>query len=107
MNNKDTEIFLDYLNRRIRLTQERKEHILEHPEMKGQLAWISDTLLNPEVVVATKADKTVHVYHRYYPITTVASKYLLVAVKIGIDDAFVLTAFFSNRQKKGVIVWMA
>ncbi|MEZ4709711.1 MAG: PBECR2 nuclease fold domain-containing protein [Caldilineaceae bacterium] len=103
----DTWIFQDHTGRNIRLTQERHDHLLEHPEMSGQVTRIQETLENPQIIVATVADQTVHVYHRHYASTPVTSKYLLVAIKIEFDDAFVLTAFFSSRQKKGVTVWKA
>ena len=64
-----------------------------------------ETLLQPELVVATTVEENVLVYHRYYRTTLVTSKFLLVVVKLAGTDAFVLTAFFSNRQKKGSIVW--
>jgi hypothetical protein len=97
----------DYQGRSIRLTAERREHILEHPEMADQLARVLETLQAPESVVATAADETVHVYQRYYETTPVTSKFLLVAVKSLVADAFVLTAFFSRREKKGTLLWKA
>jgi hypothetical protein len=96
---------IDYDGRTIRLTKERQLHILDHPEMSGQLDRIRGTLLQPVVVVATDHDESVYVYHRYYITTPVTSKYLLVVVKVFKDDAFVLTAFFSSRQKKGATIW--
>ena len=75
--------------------------------MDGQLEHIRETVARPEVVIVTDSDETVRVYHRHYTHTPVTSEYLLVAVKIVEDDAFVLTAFFSSRQKKGKLVWRA
>jgi hypothetical protein len=98
-------ILVDYHQRAIRLSEERRAHILEHPEMNGQFDWIKETVATPDFIVATPVDPSVHVYHRFYPQTPVTRKYLLVAVKITTDDAFVLTAFFSSRSKKGVTVW--
>lgn len=101
----DTLILIDHTGREIRLTAERRDHILEHPEMAEQFERIQETIKSPETIIATTADDTVHVYHRYYETTPVTSKFLLVAVKLLEDDAFVLTAFFSRREKKGTIVW--
>ena len=95
----------DYENRVVRLTGERWAHVRKHPEMVGQQELIRETLLEPELVVATRADESVRVYHRHYARTPVSSKYLLVAVKILPDDAYVLTAFFSSRQKRGLTIW--
>lgn len=105
MSTGDGVLFTDYADRVVRLTDERWSHILQHPEMEGQIERIQETLLEPELVIATRADESVRVYHRHYPQTPVSSKYLQVAVKIVPDDAFVLTAFFSSRQKRGRTVW--
>ncbi|PJF39370.1 MAG: hypothetical protein CUN54_08860 [Phototrophicales bacterium] len=103
----DTIILIDHEGREIRLTSERREHILEHPEMAEQFEHIQETVKSPETIIATSADDTVHVYHRYYEVTPVTSKFLLVVVKILEDDGFVLTAFFSRREKKGTVIWTA
>ena len=93
MNNEITIVLTDYQGRNIRCTVERRAHILEHPEINGQLALLEEILLQPEEIVATNADESVRVYHRFYPKTPVTSKYLQVAIKMMADDAFVLTAF--------------
>jgi hypothetical protein len=100
-----TTIFTDHQGREIRLTGERRAHVLDHPEMAGQLDRIRETLAEPERVVAAPADSTVHVYHRHYDQTPVTEKFLLVAVKMLADDAYVLTAFFSSRPKRGDVIW--
>jgi hypothetical protein len=98
-------ILLDYNGRTIRLNSERYAHIMGHPEMSGQFNRIAETLSLPNFIVATLTDPSVHVYNRLYLQTPVTRKYMLVAVKIFTDDAFVLTAFFSSRSKKGIRVW--
>lgn len=103
----DSLVLADHTGRKIRLSAERLLHILEHPEMAEQLERLVETLKAPETVVQTEADETVHVYHRYYESTPVTSKFLLVAVKLLDTDAFVLTAFFSRRKKKGIVIWTA
>ena len=101
----DFQTFTDHKGRQIRLTNERWEHILSHSEMVNQQERIIETLTQPELIVATVKDESVHVYHRFYEQTPVTSKYLLVSVKILPEDAFILTAFFSNRVKKGNVLW--
>jgi hypothetical protein len=103
----DTVFLIDYEGREIRLTSERRAHILEHPELADQFERIRETLESPVNVVATDADPSVIVYHRFYAVTPVTSKFLLVVVKRTANDAFVLTAFFSARQKKGLSLWQA
>ncbi len=102
---REVEILTDYRGRAVRLTDERWVHILEHPEMVGQRKKLIETLTAPDVVIATTKDETVHTYHKRYARTPVTRKYLLVAVKILDDDAFILTAFFTSRQKRGDVIW--
>jgi len=105
--NENATLLTNYEGREIRLTAERRAHILNHPEMAEQFERIAETLKTPETIVATVADETVHVYHRYYETTPVTRKFLLVAVKLLEGDAFILTAFFSKREKKGTVIWTA
>jgi hypothetical protein len=98
-------VILDYQGQAVRLTNEHWEHILEHPEMTDQQERIKETLLAPDVVVATPTDSTVHAYVRLYLETPVTRKYLIVAVKVLEEDAFILTAHFANRMKRGQVIW--
>jgi hypothetical protein len=50
-------------------------------------------------------DSSVHLYYRLYERSPVGRKYLMVAVKIVSDDAFVITAFFTDEPKGGKSVW--
>lgn len=101
----DSELLTDHQGRPIRLTAERWAHILDHPEMVEQRSRLAETLAAPDVVITTVKDETVHAYHRLYERTPVTRKYLVVAVKMEAEDAFVLTAFFTSRLKKGTIIW--
>jgi len=95
----------DFNNRAIRLTDERLAHILEHSEMQGQEQRIAETLLTPDAVILSHHDSTVHLYHRLFEETPITRKYLVVAVKYLEQDAFVITAFFTDKEKKGARVW--
>jgi hypothetical protein len=57
----------DYRNRLVRLTDERLQHILEHPEMSGLKAAIEETIQKPAAVVQSRSDVTVSLSYRYYP----------------------------------------
>jgi hypothetical protein len=85
----------------IRLTDERRRHILEHPEMAEMEAAIEETLLDPQNVVQSITDTEVRLYYRFYFRTIVGGKYLCVVVKIAESGAFVLTAYLTDRMKKG------
>ena len=98
--------FLDYKGTSIRLTEERRKHILEHPEMKGMLRCIKETLSKPQQVVQSISDRDANLYYRFYIGTKVGNKYLCVVVKTVNKDAFVLTAYLTDSIKKGEIIWL-
>lgn len=98
-------VFHDFQGLAIRLTDERRTHILEHPELVPMEPAIEETLLHPEQVVQSFSDPQAHLYYRFYFRTVVGSKFLCVVVKMVDDDAFVLTAYLTDRIKKGVTLW--
>src|SRR5438552_17558341 len=89
----------------IRLTDERRRHIFEHPEMTEMEASIEETLRDPESVVQSLSDAAVRLYYRFYFRTVVGGKFLCVVVKMGEAGAFVLTAYLTDRIKKGDRLW--
>jgi len=95
----------DFQGLAIRLTDERRAHILEHPEMASMESAIEETLLHPERVVRSFSDPQAHLYYRYYLRTIVGGKFLCVVVKTLDADAFVLTAYLTDRMKKGLPLW--
>lgn len=95
----------DYQGTAVRLTEERLAHILEHPEMAGMEAAIERTLMLPERVVQSFSDPEAHLHYRYYVSTRVGNKYLCVVVKVTSADAFVLTAYLTDKIKQGVTLW--
>jgi hypothetical protein len=98
--------FDDLNNRRIRLTAERFEHIeSDHPEMSGQLDKITETLSVPDIILGSKIDAEVELWYRHYANTPVGEKHMCVVVKVKSDDAFIITAYFTDTIKKGEILW--
>jgi hypothetical protein len=95
----------DFRGLEIRLTDERLEHILEHPEMVGREGAIEETLRSPERVVQSVFDPKARLYYRFYRVTEVGPKHLCVVVKISQDDAFVVTAYLTDSVKRGWSVW--
>jgi len=55
-------ILLDFQGLEVRLTDERLEHILEHPEMMGSEATIEDTRGYPEQVLESLFDSEIRLY---------------------------------------------
>ncbi|MBI3157016.1 MAG: hypothetical protein HYZ20_16670 [Burkholderiales bacterium] len=95
----------DHRGLAIRLTDERLAHIHEHPEMAALDAAIEQALRQPEVVIQSASDPQANLYYRYYVGTMVGDKYLCVVVKVMPADAFVLTAYLTDKVKRGVQLW--
>jgi hypothetical protein len=96
----------DFQGLEVRLTDERLEHILEHPEMRGSEAAIGVTLAYPERVVESHFDSDIRLYYRFYRDTVVGAKHLCVVVKISSEEgAFVLTAYLTDSIKRGWRLW--
>ncbi len=98
--------FKDIHNRQIRLTFERQEHIeVDHPEMSRQIDKIQNTLGCPDMIVKSRTDYDVELFYRHYSTTPVTEKYLCVVVKILAGSLFIITAYFTDAIKKGIILW--
>jgi len=95
----------DFQGRVVRLTEERLVHIMKHAEMQGQEKLIVEALQEPDSIFLTYHDPSVHVYHKLFDKTPVTRKYLIVAVKYTENDAFIITAFFTNKERKGTRIW--
>ncbi len=53
-------IHFDINERKIRLTDEREEHLLEvHPEINGQIDKIQETLEIPDKIIKSKTDNNI------------------------------------------------
>ena len=98
-------IYVDYQGSRVRLTDERLAHILEHPEMRGMEPRIGETLSAPQRVLESLSDRRTRLYYRFYMGTRVGNKYLCVVVKVMHTDAFVVTAYLTDKVKKGRQLW--
>ena len=98
-------LLADYQGRQVRLTAERLQHILEHPEMAKLEGAVAQTLHQPQLVIQSRTDATAELSYRFYYGTTVGDKWLCVVVKYQAEDAFVLTAYLTDKPKKGVQLW--
>jgi hypothetical protein len=72
----EMKIFVDCFRHKIRLTDERLAHILEHSEMQGMEDELERVLQQPAVVHRSHSDKTVWQFYGFYAQTTVGSKWL-------------------------------
>src|SRR5689334_8298261 len=101
------QFFRDHEGRIIRLTKERRDHILEHPEMRGLEPELVRTISAPQCVIESVSDSDARLYYQWLTGTAVGDKYLCVVVKIDPGDAFVLTAYLTDTIKKGRTLWPA
>ena len=73
--------------------------------MAGMEKAIEETLARPEKVVESLSDPDARLYYRFYLGTRVGDKYLCVIVKLAGGEAFVVTAYLTDRAKRGVLIW--
>jgi len=99
------QILYDYRGRPVRLTDERLGHILGHPEMRDLEPALLETLAQPELVLQSVSDSQAILSYRLLPHTVFGVKWMCVVVKYREDDAFVLTAYLTDRPKKGTQLW--
>lgn len=100
-------VLYDHHRMPVRLTDERLSHILDHPEMSGMESAIAETLRKPESVIQSRSEAGARLYYRLYPGTQVGEKYLCIVVKVLQEDAFILTAYLTDRLKRGEVIWSA
>ena len=99
--------FTDFAAREVRLTSEREDHILDHAEMVGLLERVGPTLASPERVVLSASDPAVKLLYSFQRGTKVGDKWLCVVVKYDASYAFVVTAYLTDKIKKGEQLWPA
>lgn len=98
-------ILPDYQGRPVRLTDERRQHILMHGEMAGMDLAIEQTLLDRQLVIRSRSDPEAALSYRFYRRTIVGDKWLRVVVKYKGVEAFVLTAYLTDKPKAGEQLW--
>jgi hypothetical protein len=95
----------DCFGRVVRLTDERLAHILEHPEMRGMEDEIERVLRQPQWVRQSKSDADVKLFYEFYAQTVVGGKWMCIVVKYLENDAFVVTAYLTDKPKTGADLW--
>lgn len=66
---------------------------------------LEETLRGPQLVIRSGTDASANLNYRYYYGTLVGDKWLCVVVKYNNNDAFVLTAYLTDKPKKGEQLW--
>ncbi|MCX6894768.1 MAG: DUF4258 domain-containing protein [Verrucomicrobia bacterium] len=78
---------------------------MEHPEMQGMAAEVERVLREPQLVRRSRSDATVQLFYEFYTQTIVGGKWLCVVVKYPENDAFVVTAYLTDKPKPGEDLW--
>ena len=73
--------------------------------MSGLESAIEQALASPLQVVRSLGDPDAHLYYRLYTHASLGEKYLCVVVKVLANDAFVLTAYLTDRVRRGIQLW--
>ena len=62
-------------------------------------------LIQPQLVRRSRLDEAVRLFHEFYAQTIVGGKWLCVVVKYVENDAFVVTAYLTDKPKAGEDLW--
>jgi hypothetical protein len=94
-----------YDDRIVRLSEAQWRHILFfHPEVESERVKIMEVVQKPEIVLEG-ATKDTRVCYRFYQSTPVTSKYLAVVIKVLDREGFIITSYFTEKMRKGVVLW--
>lgn len=96
---------VDCFGRTVRLTDERLAHILEHPEMRDMAADLERALRQPQLGRRSRSDPAARLFYEYRADTEMGGKYLCIVVKYAENDAFVVTAYLTDKPKDGDDLW--
>jgi len=100
-----TQELRDVWGKAVTLTVERRAHLLEHPEMREQEDKLAETLREPDVVIQSQSDDTVSLFYRLYTGLAIGDKFLCLVVKYTPAYAFIITAYFTDKVKRGGVLW--
>lgn len=98
-------VVCDCFGRSVRLIDERVVHILQHQEMADMAEEIERVLQSPAEVRISRFDESVRLFYEFYAKTMVGGKWLCVVVRYAGEDAFVVTAYLTDRLKAGETIW--
>lgn len=91
--------------RALKLTNDGWRHISTvHPELRGELEKVNQTIMSPDLIKrGNKADT--FMFYKFFPRTIVSPKYLVLVIKYLNTEGTVLTGYFTERIRKGEILW--
>lgn len=98
------EVLTDRFNKKILLSDIRWKHItIAHPEMKKYRKEIVETVSESDLIRQSIYSKSVYLYYRHFP-NILQGKYMVAVVKAN-EDKFVITAYITDKIKRGEETW--
>lgn len=95
--------FIDSFDRRIELSDERWNHIIEtHTEIKKLIKELEGALIDPELIKRSVYNENVVLFYRHYK-HIYEGKYMCVVVRL--DEKSIVTAYITDRIKSGDVIW--
>jgi hypothetical protein len=73
--------------------------------MLGMEQKIVDTLKAPVTVIQSRTDPAVRLFHSRQTTQLFGEKWVCVVVKYNANDAFVITAYLTDKEKFGTRLW--
>lgn len=97
----------DLFGRRIYLTDAGWAHIIgAHPYMVNLQAEIGETLQHPDEIRRSASDpERARLYYKWHSGAIIGDKWICVVVKVLPGEAFVQTAYATNKIKRGELLW--
>ena len=87
------------------LSDERLRHFSYRVVYAGLQDRLPEALLNPDLIIQSNWDDSVTLSYRMYRGTRIGDKWLCIVVKHIGEDAFVLTAYPTDKLKEGTLIW--
>lgn len=94
-------ILADCFGQKVRLTDERLSHIMEHQEMQGMASALERALRQPQLVRRSRTDPAARLFYEFHAETPMGGKWLCIVVKYVENDAFVVTGYLTDKPKDG------
>jgi len=91
--------------RNVRLTDERLAHIQARPEMEEMGDEVEHVLRQPQLCRRSHSDDTARLFYAFYEHTMVGGNWRCVVVKYAENDAFMVTAYLTDKPKAGEDLW--
>ena len=86
---------------KVRTTQDYWNLIqIKHPEVKGKLLLIKQTLKMPDLVTKSRIDKSVLLFYK-----KINGYWLCVVTKANVLDGFIITIYITDKIKEGEKIW--